>query len=674
MSGPAVGDDPASIVRANPFRGSIVNDPWGGASEETDVVRIHQDVFDTCLQAVAHARLGTSCAGVIVYGEAGSGKTHLIGRLRRRLIDTTIAPDFKSLSQAFVYVRLNANPSALWRHVRQRIAEDLLRGPRHGVSQLERMVVTRLMEATGGAGHIREWWEYMLEECRDTLPDLMEEFGANEQLSQDFVRVLTQVVLKQHRGDAASWLKGMPLRDEAYARLQVAAPWETDGEEESKARVADFLRLAGPRLPLVLCFDQVEALQSRPDDGDALFRYGQFLSDLHDTDRNLVLISCVQSSLLSQMSKAVPRYSLDRMRSFAAKSLQPLTYELAREVLLHRVRAVGHRADSSDSAAAEAASLSPLTDGDIRQIVGTIGCTPRVLLDQAASRWEGGTGFSTDIEPHRSLDQRLSEEWQTRLESIRAVNRPEETERILGNGIRRLVRLMEPEWRIEDGNKQGGLDFILSAPRGEARVGVAIIESSHKRLTKRLKDLLAAHPATTRVQKVVLLRDERRPIPKTSVKALSYVAELEKGDGLLAPVGPEAIAALEAIHQLLGEAAAGDLDLDGEQVGQLTVEDWLRENLPMPLKELADQLLTPVQDASSTLTGDQLQELLNEVFVTSIDDAAARLGVPAAILTAVAEGRRDLFGLIHGEPDVVFSARQGSRCLASGDPQQPEWN
>lgn len=672
MNGAVVEDSPASAVVGNPFRGSIVNDPWGGA-EGADVVRIHQDVFDTCLQAVAHARLGTSSAGVIVYGEAGSGKTHLIGRLRRRLIDTTIAPDFKSLSQAFVYVRLNANPAALWRHVRQRIAEDLLRGPRHGVSQLERMVVTRLMEATGGEGHIREWWEYMLEECRDTLPDLMEDFGANEQLSQDFVRVLTHVVLKQHRGDAASWLKGTPLRDEAYGQLQVAAPWEMDAEQESKERVTDFLRLAGPQLPLVLCFDQVEALQSRADDGEALFKYGQFLSDLHDTDRNLVLISCVQSSLLSQMAKSVPQYSLDRMKSFAAKTLQPLTFELARDLLLHRIRAVARRSGPSAPAVVESADLSPLTEDDVRRIVGTIGCTPRVLLDRAASRWEGGTGHSIETDPPLSLDQRLSEEWQTRLEKIRAVNRPEETERILGNGIRRLVSLMEPEWRVEDGSKQGGLDFILSAPKGEARVGVKIIESSHKRLTKQLKDLLTAHPGTTRVQKIVLLRDERRPIPKTSVKALSYVAELEKGDGLLAPVGPEAIAALEAIHQLLGEAAAGDLDLDGEQVGQSTVEGWLRENLPMPLKELADQLLTPVQDASSTLTGEQLQELLNEVFVTTVNDAAARLAVPAATLTTLAEGRRDLFGLIRGEPTVVFSVRQGSRCLSSGDPQQTEW-
>lgn len=67
----------------NPFRSSIVSDPW--KSLEADVPTIHQKAFIRCCEAIARMRAKHETTGVLVHGEAGSGKTHLLARLHAHI-------------------------------------------------------------------------------------------------------------------------------------------------------------------------------------------------------------------------------------------------------------------------------------------------------------------------------------------------------------------------------------------------------------------------------------------------------------------------------------------------------------------------------------------------------------------------------------------------------------
>jgi polynucleotide 5'-kinase involved in rRNA processing len=75
----------------NPFLGAIVPDAWRGAT--ADVPNIHGDVYAKCLEAVQTVRKHERSASVLILGEQGSGKTHLLARLQRRLTDTETYPD-----------------------------------------------------------------------------------------------------------------------------------------------------------------------------------------------------------------------------------------------------------------------------------------------------------------------------------------------------------------------------------------------------------------------------------------------------------------------------------------------------------------------------------------------------------------------------------------------------
>ena len=59
---------------------------------EIDVISVHQSAFARCCEAVATVRARPHSASVLVYGESGSGKTHLLARLRARVAGEETAP------------------------------------------------------------------------------------------------------------------------------------------------------------------------------------------------------------------------------------------------------------------------------------------------------------------------------------------------------------------------------------------------------------------------------------------------------------------------------------------------------------------------------------------------------------------------------------------------------
>ena len=663
----------------NPFYGTVVGDPWAVREADPDVGDIHRAVFETCCIAVEEARTSSNSRGIVIHGQAGSGKTHLIGRLRRRLIDDCQSPQLERLSQAFAYVKLNTNAGSLARHVRRSVAVDLLRSQRHRWNQFERMVISRLMEVADGDGDMSGWWDYFLEERAATeLDGMLQQLQASENLSPAFVRVLGCLIRRQHLLDVASWLRGDSLSEAALQRLDLAPEaGDDDPELQSQRMLLDFMRLAGSKVPLVLCFDQIEALQSSPEDRESYFSFGKLVKELADADPNLVLISCLQTSRWEILKEAVPGYAMAQIRSRATMALEPLNSAQAGQLLAQRL------ATLAEARPAGADEIWPFTEADVQQMVGEKGCSPRVLIEFAAQRFEAlrsetSTGPATPTAPPAPLPrpQNVNEwfegEWERREELAQQSNTPEATAEILTDGIPRLLSVIAPEWKVAPGKQGTALDYVLTAPKNEALVGIKICEGTPQSLTPRLKTLATLHPAKTRLQKLVLLRDERNPISKGAIKTREHLATLEKNDAIFLPVAPQTLAALDALRQLLSDSAAGDLACGAETMTSDRVLEWLRKHLPDSLKELVDTLVTPTGtgpgDDPGTVYLSSLQEWLSTRCLARWSDAIEAIevtGKQADELLAAAEQRTDLFGVIHGEPTVVFSSRMASPSLAA---------
>lgn len=635
--------------------------------DDSDVSRIHQRVFESCCSAVDDSRSNAGSAGLIIQGAPGSGKTHLIGRLRKRLTDDLAHPTLQKQRQAFAYVRLDTNASSLARHVRRRVADDLLRKI-GGPNQFERLVLTRLMEVDNGDGHIALWWEHFRDERLDDSRDLLTELCLRESISPAFVEVLNHLVARRHRLEVMAWLRGDPLTPAALEKLGVAADDTEDHPENVASRfLVDLMKLAGSSMPLVLCFDQVEALQTTPDDKTSIFTFGQLISQLHDADNNLVIISCMQSSLYNDVIRAMPTAMLNRICGYGTESLNPLNAELASLLVSHRLQAAGVAGIRPSTAS----SVWPLTDHDIQSFVGKTGTTPRRLLDDAARRFDQITGrllITTDESTGEIVVGRdpMSDEWERRLEAASRDNDPKKSVNTLRDSITHLIHLTNPECGVEsDPGHEDVVDFVIATPDGEGRVGVRICDDSSNRLFAQLKKINQRFPEKLNIQKLVLLKDERSPISQGAVASLNHLRQIEVNGGVYHRVCPEAIAALDALKELLADVKAGDLSFGGENIAVRTVIDWLRKQLPEPLSALAEILTIPAAgtgfDQPSII--ERLQELMNERRICGAEEASTTLNYATTELVAAASERADLFRVLDGKQPVIFSVRTGGVCF-----------
>src|SRR5262245_53576240 len=120
-----------------------------------DVPDLHADVVRRVRESIASTRLTGHSVGLLVTGEAGSGKSHLLAQLRQQLASDPLA--------VFVAIRLGGGHAGrLWRHLREKLVEELFRqyaapAP-HGANGLLRILRNRFPRwAAAQTGGVLDW-------------------------------------------------------------------------------------------------------------------------------------------------------------------------------------------------------------------------------------------------------------------------------------------------------------------------------------------------------------------------------------------------------------------------------------------------------------------------------------------------------------------------------------
>ena len=585
----------------NPFRETIVSDPWRAAA--ADVPEIQASVFLECLQGIEHVRRVNRSAALLIHGGAGSGKTHLLGRLRTRL--TLQAPTATDRDEClFVWVRLQASPRMIWRHVRRTLVEDWFRPVRGQITQFARILFRRLAEIRIAEGDLEPWYEYMLENHPEGLDELLERVADSLYLDRNTTIAFKHLAFGRHARDLRAWLGGDSLPEEALARLDLSQEEGTDEEREHEARrvVLMLCRLAGDGLPIVLSLDQVEALQTSAVDREGLFAFGQLVSTLHDETSNVLIVSCVQSAFATELKDKSRGADYDRMTSLGARSLSTLTRTEAEKLIAAR-RAM---TDPSPPLPASIDPLWPLEQTDFHRLVAVDELTPRRLLATCAERFE--TWLATakapssrdavnDVHPSSTmtaeeskaaLDEFLTHEWKSRLERCHAANLPERTEAIVRHGLPELLNLVAPQWKTTSDRLLPDMHLVLDGPTGE--IGISACVQSNMRTVgeqfKRLKGQLALK----RLTRLVVIQDSRVPLTNAAKVARQSLEELVAQGTIVVLPSIEMLSSLDALRGLLSDAKSGDLANRGESVLPHIAEAWLVNKIPDDLRTFVDQL------------------------------------------------------------------------------------
>ncbi len=574
----------------NPFRDGIVADPW--RIQFGDVPGIHHSVYEQCLNGLKHVRENHRSAGLLIHGEAGSGKTHLLSRLRTDL--TPQAPSATDREEnLFVWVRLQTSPRMIWRTIRRTLVNDWFRPIAGNKSQFDRILSHRLAEIRVAEGDLEPWIEYMQQEHPAELSELVDRIATNLDLDRNTAIAFEHLVFNRHRRDLRAWLSGDLLPEAALAPLNLSQEegTEEEREDESQRIVLMLCRLAGKSLPIVIGLDQVEALQLTPRDPDGLFAFGKLTSTFHDNTDNVLLVSCVQSSFAAELKDRARNADYDRMTSLGALSLDPLNDQEARQLIaVRRAQGNGELPSETDSN-----PVWPL-DLDLFSTLfnQTRPVTPRRLLALCAEHFENrihGTAISSQELPGISSpksDHFLEQTWNGILQWKKADNAVDHSEEILRHGLPILSLLLKPEQRLVSDKELPDVSLVFEY--GLARIGVSCCtQPNTNSLTsqlRRLKEQLSLR----HVQRLVLLRDERLPISSSAKKAQTYLVELEQEGVVMIFCPADVLVKIDAVRDFLSDAKSGDLSFNGETLSTDVVTEWLRPRLGEELNQFVHSI------------------------------------------------------------------------------------
>jgi hypothetical protein len=295
----------------NPFLASKLDDtlvlPAG------DVPDLHAAVLARCGESLAQAVQTGQSVGLLVVGEAGSGKSHLIAQLRRQLADRPTA------ALAAIPLR-GAFAGRLWRHLREQLMAELLRGYRNqspGANALLRVLRNRFPRwasaVQGETGGLLGWLVGR-SRSEDDLQSYLDEFAGECDLDYGLRKVLPRLGVSDTSALARSWLLGQQLGPEDLVKLGLppAHPSEQEQEKNSRDVVLSMLRLAGERTALVLCFDEVEAIQAGTWDAGVLRQFATLATDLLAQTGPRAVITFVRPNLFLEMQKAVEVSNLQK--------------------------------------------------------------------------------------------------------------------------------------------------------------------------------------------------------------------------------------------------------------------------------------------------------------------------------------------------------------------------
>jgi hypothetical protein len=633
----------------NPFGAYVVNDAWNELSG--DVASINAAAFQVCLDALSNVRRGQPDS-VLVRGPAGSGKTHLLARLQRHLVHTASEAADGALHCVFVSLKLQTNARTLWQFVRRRLAVDLMR-ENEGVTQLARLVAHQI--AIARREPARQWVRgiRVLPSAED-ISGIVDEVAEPLGLGRGLGLVLGHLVHRRNIAVARAWLAGESLSECDLTTLGLPTTEPENREEDARQIVTALCRLASESLPMVFCFDQIEALQTSPSDTDSLFQFARVAAELSEADRNVLLISSIQSTFVSLWEKSVR--GSDRERAFRrSATLLTLSREQIDALLRSRMDTVKELRELRAARASQ--PLYPLPPEVVESLHNLPVPVPRRVFARAEEAFAHLQGLQRS---KPILEEFLAGSLARRHSAALAESKPRESAEILRHGLPML-------WDLQKGvlrPSSGGTEFTLGDP---AATAIAICnEDNMKTLAARLRHLRGAGDSSRAALRIV--RDPRLPIKRTAKKALEYLAELQKGGARLVSPTVEALAALEALRTLLSDARAGDLALDGEPVGEGGVREWLTRHLDPALLELTDELA----GAGTSGGGDDPQigalcDLMVTELIAPLDEVAAKLELDGERVRSLVAASGERIGMLHGPPAVLFLRIPAETLSARGE-------
>ncbi len=270
--------------RINTKPGTFWSDSQDGA---VTVESIHQTVIADITQRLELVSQDHKSRSILMVGDSGSGKSHLLTRLRQGLNDKAF----------FAYIGPWVDSQYIWRHVLRYTIDSLMQVP-EGQTESQLMLWLKGLSAFTKRSLKQRVlndsvWGLLQSDRRKFISHLKTNYRTANIHSPDiFFGVLHDLTDPDCYDLACEWLRGDDLGEDSMQLLRVRRSVES--EDDAKNLLANISKIATDTLPIVLCFDNLDNIPKLEDgtqDFQALFNVNTIIHN--DGLKNFLIIVSV---------------------------------------------------------------------------------------------------------------------------------------------------------------------------------------------------------------------------------------------------------------------------------------------------------------------------------------------------------------------------------------------
>lgn len=617
---PLLEDDPPAFV-------DRVDTPWDHVPDldsyndaayrriDRDLARIRRDsVRRRIKKDVAPA----SSRGVLVLGEAGTGKTHLLMRLAQKLSDTN----------HILFVRKPNNEEAVAQHIWANIVNSLTRtlpsGKRSQIDDLLAHVFSEVLipefEKDIDEGTNVEQRQRWINQLREDPYNLFSMLGEGESRSTNMQKIRRRTLrfLQTNQPDVdrriahalitycfvaredrkrvlLTWLSGQDIDPVDAQSMGLPETWvdvdetSTDAStqqqrEEQALRAIQSLGLLSTHYqPLILAFDQLEGLR---DEHRLTHRWGDVTKEIFTMTPNLLIVTCIFPTLWeSWFSKVLDEAAQQRI-SQRVIELEKFGPQHATALLQTHLREHFSRYRLPTD-------IYPFTDDDVGHLCFESG-SPRVFLQKARSLFEtwldgeedlGDLSLRIDtpsVVTQDSIDAALTEAYE-RFESEQ--RREWGTEIPIEQDFFGRIRNLTQTVLTHSGEKakydKARCDhyvmppnFTVKSSADDDALCIAIMNSVGNAFAARIRNLKRTFESGDQFRNLIIIRDRR--CKQVGPKSQEYLEEVQENGGTYILAGVDEITSLNGMYDTMVAVEEHDLSVGSHEIDKRQLVEFLR--------------------------------------------------------------------------------------------------
>jgi GTPase SAR1 family protein len=347
--------DDIILRSANPFDNIASVNFWHEQQQvEPTVDSIHQEAFSTIEATLDQVAQDHRTRTLILVGDGGSGKTYLLGRLKKTF-------NHKAF---FAYIPPFPQSDHIWRHILRYTVDSLVQVP-DGQTDSQLLlwlngVLTSLKQRSIKDRIAKDdVFDFVRSDRRKFIRQLKSIYRRAGIYNADhFFGVLYDLTDPGLYDLACEWLRGDSLSEESLKELKV----NSSIEEELDAReiIANFGRIAGDTQPIVLCFDQLDSISDLPDGSKGFPILFNVNTTIHSEDKNFFIIISVTTNTWKKNESEIDLTHKARIDKQVDLGL--ITLKQAGSLLASRLYSLHHQATPQPKSALHPLNFQHLED------------------------------------------------------------------------------------------------------------------------------------------------------------------------------------------------------------------------------------------------------------------------------------------------------------------------